>query len=173
MKQQLTWATRIKVAALTTALMAAGCAQAVANRGENSETIDLKKVNDKTQLVLVTGGGTKTYDWSASQLADPAELEKALAEVPAAKREQVRQLLAQLNEGKGFQFVTEGDHKVVIHRLGDNADGLKMLTNNTVRVHKIAGGDGSEFGLLKSLLAEAQLSKAQLQELQQLLDSKY
>jgi hypothetical protein len=42
-----------------------------------------------------------------------------------------------------------------------------------VIMHKIGGGDGSEFSLLKSLLTNAKLSKEQLQDLQKLLDSKY
>lgn len=170
MKHQLTFATFVKVTVLATALLTAGCAQAVA---ENTETIDLKKVADKTQLVLVTNGDTKTFNWSAAQLSDPTELDKALAEVPEAKREKIKQLLAQMKEGKGFQFATDGAHNVTVHQLGDGADGMKVLTNKKVIVHKIDGGDGSEFGLLKSLLADTKLSKEQLQELQKILDSKY
>ncbi len=173
MKHKLTLATLVKVTALATALMVAGCAQAVAEQGEKTETIDLKKINDKTQLVLVTNGDTKTFNWSAAQLSDPAELDKALAEVPEAKREKIKKLLSEMKEGKGFQFATDGGHTVTVHQLGDGADSMKVLTNKKVIVHKIDGGDGSEFGLLKSLLADSKLSKEQLQELQKVLDSKY
>lgn len=173
MKHKLALATLVKATALVTALMVAGCAQAVAEQGEKTETIDLKKINDKTQLVLVTNGDTKTFNWSSAQLSDPVELDKALAEVPEAKREKIKKLLSQMKEGNGFQFANEGGHTVTVHQLGDGADGMKVLTNKKVIVHKIDGGDGSEFGLLKSLLADTKLSKEQLQELQKILDSKY
>jgi|GEM_PF-6166512 len=189
MKHQLTCATLVKATALATALLAAGCAQAVAESAESAEktekteTIDLKKINDKTQLVLVTNGDTKTFDWSAAQLSDPVELEKALAEVPEAKREKIKHLLSQMKvsqmkgsqmkDGEGFQFASDGGHNMVVHQLGDNADGIKVLTNKKVIVHKIDGGDGSEFSLLKSLLTNSKLTKEQLQELQKILDSKY
>lgn len=78
-----------------------------------------------------------------------------------------------MKAGKGFQFATDGGNEVMVHRLGDNADGIKVLTNKKVTVHKVDGGDGSEFTLLKSLLANSKLTKEQLQELQKLLDSKY
>jgi len=170
---------------LFSALVVAGCAQAVtAKPAETQATetqttatqttdIQLKKTNNITKLVLVTNGNAQTFDWSAADLADPAAMEKALAEVPAAERENIKKLLSQMKEGNGLQLVTEGDHKVMVHHLGPDADGVKVLTNKKVIMHKIGGGDGSEFSLLKSLLTNAKLSKEQLQELQKLLDSKF
>ncbi len=170
---------------LCSALVVAGCAQAVAAKpaaeaqaaetGAVTQTTDIqwKKTNNMTKLVLVTNGNTQTFDWSAADLADPAAMEKALAEVPEAERENIKKLLSQMKEGNGLQLVTEGDHKVMVHHLGPDADGVKELTNKKVVMHKISGGDGSEFSLLKSLLTDAKLSKAQLQELQKLLDSKF
>lgn len=170
---------------LFSALLAAGCAQAVAAKPAETQTaetqapksqttdIQLKKTNKFTKLVLVTNGNAQTFDWSAADLADPASMEKALAEVPEAERENIKKLLSQMKEGNGLQLVTEGDHKVMVHHLGSDADGVKVLTNKKVIMHKIGGGDGSEFSLLKSLLTNAKLSKEQLQELQKLLDSKY
>jgi activator of 2-hydroxyglutaryl-CoA dehydratase len=170
---------------LFSALLAAGCAQAVAAKPAETQTaetqapksqttdIQLKKTNKFTKLVLVTNGNAQTFDWFAADLADPASMEKALAEVPEAERENIKKLLSQMKEGNGLQLVTEGDHKVMVHHLGSDADGVKVLTNKKVIMHKIGGGDGSEFSLLKSLLTNAKLSKEQLQELQKLLDSKY
>ncbi|RVU40083.1 hypothetical protein EOE67_07470 [Rheinheimera riviphila] len=165
---------------LFSALVVAGCAQAVtAKPAETQATetqttdIQLKKTNNITKLVLVTNGNAQTFDWSAADLADPAAMEKALADVPEAERENIKKLLSQMKEGNGLQLVTEGDHKVMVHHLGPDADGVKVLTNKKVMMHKIGGGDGSEFSLLKSLLTNAKLSKEQLQELQKLLDSKF
>lgn len=165
--------TLLKVTALTAALLAAGCAQAVAESSAKTETIDLKKDADSTKVVLVTNGDSKTFNWTSAQLADPVEMEKVLAEVPEAKREKIKQLLTQMKEGKGFQFTTAGDGEMTVHHLGVGADDMKVLTNKKVIVHKINGGDGSEFGLIKSLLVDSKLTKEQLQELQKILDSKY
>lgn len=170
---------------LFSALVAAGCAQAVAAKPTEIQTaetgaaksqttnIQLKKTNNLTKLVLVTNGSAQTFDWTAADLADPAAMDKALAEVPEAERENIKKLLLQMKEGNGLQLVTEGDHKVMVHHLGPDADGSKVLTNKKVIMHKIDGGEGAEFSLLKSLLADAKLSKEQLQELQKLLDSKF
>jgi hypothetical protein len=175
MKKNLIFATL----SLATALLAAGCAHAVAdnskidnNKISNSETIDLKKVDNKTKLVLVTNGDSKTFDWTEAELSDPKALEKALAEVPADKREQIKQLLTQMKTDHGFQFVVEGDEKVMVTDFSDS-NGGKMTTNKKMVIHKLNGVDGTDFSLLKSLLVDAKLSKAQLQELQKLLDSKY
>lgn len=173
MKNTSTLKTLCQVTALAAALLAAGCAQAVATSPEQAETIDLKKDAEHTKLVLVSNGDSKTFNWTSAQLADPAELEKALAEVPEAQRDKIKQLLEQMKEGKGFQFATAGEGKMMVHHLGEGADEMKVLTNKKVIVHKIKGGDGSEFGLLKSLLTESKLSKEQLQELQKIIDSKY
>jgi uncharacterized protein (DUF2147 family) len=173
MKKNLIFATL----SLATALLAAGCAHAVAdnskidnNKVGNSETIDLKKVNNKTKLMLVTNGDSKTFDWTEAELSDPKALEKALAEVPADKREQIKQMLTQMKTDHSLQFVVEGDDQVIVTDLSDSG---KVRTNKKVVIHKLNGADGTDFSLLKSLLVDAKLSKAQLQELQKLLDSKY
>lgn len=173
MKNTAILTTLLKVTALTTVLLTAGCAQAVAKSPEQTETIDLKKDADGTKVVLVSNGDSQTFNWTSAQLADPAAMEKALAEVPEAQRDKIKQLLTQMSEGKGFQFATTGEGKMTVHHLGESADDIKVLTNKKVIVHKIDGGDGSEFGLLKSLLADTKLTKEQLQALQKILDSKY
>jgi len=175
--------TKVMFPLLFSVLVAAGCAQAVAAKPAETQAaetaapksqtteIQLKKTNNLAKLVLITNGNTQTFDWSAADVADPAAMDKALAEVPEAERENIKKLLSQMKEGNGLQLVTEGDHKVTVHQLG--ADGVKVLTNKKVLMHKIDAGDGSEFSLLKSLLKDAKLNKEQLQELQKLLDSKF
>lgn len=170
---------------LFSALLVSGCARATAAKPAEAQvtahqaaenqttTIELKKTNDSTKLVLVTNGDAQTFNWSAADLADPATLDKALAAVPAAEREQIRKLLAQIKDGNGLQLVTEGDQTVMVNHFGPDPDGVKVLTNKKVIMHQFEGGDGSEFSLLKSLLTNAKLSKEQLQELQKLLDTKY
>jgi hypothetical protein len=172
MKKNQMMLTLAKVTALSMALLMAGCAHATAKSSEKIETIDLKKDADNTQLVLVSDGKSQTFNWTSAQLADPVALEKALAEVPEAQRDNIQQLLSQVQEGKGLQFVTPDHGKVTVHHIGPAAD-INELPHKKVIMHKIAGGDGTEFGLLKSLLTESKLSKAQLQELQKVLDSKY
>lgn len=158
---------------LCTAMIVVGCAQAAATKpaAETQTTnITLDKKDDHTKLVLVTNGDARTYQWSGTELADPVALEKALAEVPEAQRENIKQLLTQMKTGDDVQFSADG---MTVHHLGSNADGMKVLTNKKVFIHKIDAGDGSEFSLLKSLLTNAKLNQEQLQELQKLLDSKY
>lgn len=170
---------------LFSALLVSGCARATAVTPAEAQAtelqaavnqtkeIALKKTNDNTKLVLVNNGDAQTFTWSAAELADPATLEKALAEVPAAEREQIKTLLAQMKDGNGLQLVSEGDQTVLVNHFGPAPDGVKVLTNKKVIMHKFDGADGSEFSLLKSLLTNAKLSKEQLQELQKLLDTKY
>lgn len=163
---------------LCSAMIVAGCAQAFAAKPAEpapaavtqTTEIELNKNDNKTKLVLVTNGDAKTFQWSSADLADPAELEKALAEVPEAQRANIKQLLTQMHSGDGVQFTTDG---MTVHHLGPKADGVKVLSNKKVFIHKMDAGDGSEFSLLKSLLTDAKLNKEQLQELQKLLDSKY
>ena len=162
---------------LCSAMIVAGCAQAAATKAADTPKseaqtteIELMHKDKKTELVLVTNGDAKTFNWSSEDLADPVALEKALSEVPEAQRENIRQLLTQMKSGDGMRFTSDG---MTVHHLGPKADGVKVLSNKKVFIHKMDAGDGSEFSLLKSLLTDAKLNKEQLQELQKLLDSKY
>lgn len=173
MKNSMHMNTLLQVTVLVASLLAAGCAQAVAKSTEQINTIDVKKDADTTKVVLVSNGDSKTLSWNTADLADPAAIAKAVSEVPAEQREQIKQILTQINAGKGFEFTTDGTDKLTVHQLGHNATDVKVLTGKKVIMHKIVGGDGSEFGLLKSLLQETQLNKTQLQELQKILDAKH
>lgn len=169
--------TKLMFPLLCSALIVAGCAQAFAAKPADTPiadtqttAIELKKNDDKTKLVVVTNGDAKTFNWSAADFADPEAMEKALAEVPEAQREKIKQLLTNIKDGKALPLSADG---VTVHRLGPDADGANLLADKQLFIHKLAAGDGSEFSLLKSLLSNAKLDKPQLQELQKLLDAKY
>lgn len=64
------------------------CAQAGAAGPEQAEKITEKK---QTKVLVLNDADGKTFKWDSSQ--SPAELDKALAELPAEKRDKIRKIV--------------------------------------------------------------------------------
>lgn len=139
------------------------CAQAGAAGPEQAEKITEKK---QTKVLVLNDADGKTFKWDSSQ--SPAELDKALAELPAEKRDKIRKIVEHM------QANTPDGPQVLVKTLdGDDLDvDVKVITDKVV-MHKMVAGEGHEFELIKKLLAKGKFSKAQLQELQKQLDSKF
>ncbi len=147
------------------------CAQA----GAVPEPTDKKpdKVTEKkqTKVLMFNDADGKTFKWDSSQ--SPAELNKALAELPAEKRDKIRNIVEQMKS-------TAPDEPLVLVKnlsagdgAGDDLDlDVRVITDKVV-IHKMVAGEGHEFELIKKLLAKGKFSKDQLQELQKQLDSKF
>ena len=139
------------------------CAQAGAAGPEQAEKTTEKK---QTKVLVLNDADGKTFKWDSSQ--SPAELDKALAELPAEKRDKIRKIVEHM------QANTPDGPQVLVKTLdGDDLDvDVKVITDKVV-MHKMVAGEGHEFELIKKLLAKGKFSKAQLQELQKQLDSKF
>lgn len=139
------------------------CAQAGAAGPEQAEKITEKK---QTKVLVLNDADGKSFKWDSSQ--SPAELDKALAELPAEKRDKIRKIVEQMKS------TAPGEPHVLVKTLdGDDLDvDVKVITDKMV-IHKMVAGEGHEFELIKKLLAKGKFSKAQLQELQKQLDSKF
>lgn len=139
------------------------CAQAEANPepAENST----QKI--QTKVLVLNDADGKTFKWDNSQ--SPAELEKALAELPVEKREKIRSLIEQVKS------TAPGEPHVLVKTLtaGDDLDLDVKVISDKVVMHKMVAGEGHEYELIKKLLAKGKFSKEQLQELQKQLDSKF
>lgn len=139
------------------------CAQAGAAGPEQAEKTTEKK---QTKVLLLNDADGKTFKWDSSQ--SPAELDKALAELPAEKRDKIRKIVEHMQAN-----TPDGPHVLVKTLDGDDLDvDVKVITDKVV-MHKMVAGEGHEFELIKKLLAKGKFSKAQLQELQKQLDSKF
>ncbi len=138
------------------------CAKAGASP-DPAEKIAEKK---QTKVLVLNDADGKTFKWDSSQ--SPAELDKALEELPAEKREKIRSIIEQMKSN------TPGEPQVLVKTLdGDDLDlDVKVLTDKVV-MHKMVAGEGHEFELVKKLLASGKFSKEQLQELQKQLDNKF
>lgn len=144
------------------------CAQAGATNPEQAEKITEKK---QTKVLVLNDADGKTFKWDSSQ--SPAELDKALAELPAEKRDKIRKIVEHM------QANSPGEPQVLVKTLsagdgaGDDLDlDVRVITDKVV-MHKMVAGEGHEFELIKKLLAKGKFSKEQLQELQKQLDSKF
>ncbi len=139
------------------------CAQAGATSPEQAEKITEKK---QTKVLVLNDADGKTFKWDSSQ--SPAELEKALAELPAEKRDKIRKIVEQMKS------TAPGEPQVLVKTLdGEDLDlDVRVITDKVV-MHKMVAGEGHEFELIKKLLANGKFSKEQLQELQKQLDSKF
>lgn len=139
------------------------CAQAGAAGPEQAEKTTEKK---QTKVLVLNDADGKTFKWDSSQ--SPAELDKALAELPAEKRDKIRKIVEHM------QANTPDGPQVLVKTLdGDDLDvDVKVITDKVV-MHKMVAGEGHEFELIKKLLAKGKFSKEQLQELQKQLDSKF
>jgi len=138
------------------------CAQAGAGQ-QPAEKITEKK---QTKVLVLNDADGKSFKWDSSQ--SPAELDKALADLPAEKRDKIRSIIEQMKSN------TPGGPHVLVKTLdGDDLDlDVKVITDKVV-MHKMVAGEGHEFELVKKLLASGKFSKEQLQELQKQLDSKF
>ncbi len=141
-------------------LSLSACAQATAEPEQAPAVVEKKQAK---VLVLNQDDG-KTFRWDSSQTK--AELEQALAEVPADKRDKVRRVIEKMESGDSPQ--------VLVKTLdgGDLDLDVKVITDKVV-MHKLVAGEGHEFELIKKLLAKGKFSKEQLQELQKQLDGKF
>lgn len=118
-----------------------------------------------TKVLVLNQADGQSLQWHSGQTA--AELEQALAALPAEKASRVRQLIEQIQQQK------DGDPQIFFNMLSDDDAVAGKLPGDKIRIHKIVAGKGQEFALLKQLVAQGQFDKKQLQELQQLLDSKH
>lgn len=136
------------------------CAQAVA---EPEKAAVEKK---QTKVLVLNDANGKSFKWDSSQ--SPAELDKALADMPAEKREKIRKIIAQMNT------TSPGESHVLVKTLDtDDLDVDVNVITDKIVLHKMIAGEGHEFEMIKKLLAKGKFSKAQLQELQKQLDSKF
>lgn len=138
------------------------CAQAGAGPAAAENATEHKQ----TKVLVLNDADGRTFKWDNSQ--SPAELEKALAELPVEKRDKIRSIIEQVKS------TVPGEPHVLVKTLdGDDLDlDVKVITDKVV-MHKMVAGEGHEFELVKKLLASGKFSKEQLQELQKQLDSKF
>ena len=143
------------------------CAQAGAGPAAAENATEHKQ----TKVLVLNNADGRTFKWDSSQ--SPAELDKALADLPAEKRDKIRSIIEQMKSN------TPGEPHVLVKTLsagdgpGDDLDlDVKVITDKVV-MHKMVAGEGHEFELVKKLLASGKFSKEQLQELQKQLDSKF
>lgn len=142
------------------------CAQAGAMAEPTDKSPDKVTEKKQTKVLVLNDADGKTFKWDSSQ--SPAELDKALAELPAEKREKIRKIVEQMKS------TAPGEPQVLVKTLdGDDLDlDVRVITDKVV-MHKMVAGEGHEFELIKKLLAKGKFSKEQLQELQKQLDSKF
>ncbi|WP_157836260.1 hypothetical protein [Rheinheimera texasensis] len=142
------------------------CAQAGAVAEPTDKSPDKVTEKKQTKVLVLNDAYGKTFKWDSSQ--SPAELEKALAELPAEKRDKIRKIVEQMKS------TAPGEPQVLVKTLdGDDLDlDVRVITDKVV-MHKMVAGEGHEFELIKKLLANGKFSKEQLQELQKQLDSKF
>jgi len=139
------------------------CAQAGAGPAVAENATEHKQ----TKVLVLNDADGKTFKWDSSQ--SPAELDKALAELPVEKRDKIRSIIEQVKSP------APGEPQVLVKTLtaGDDLDLDVKVISDKVVMHKMVAGEGHEFELIKKLLAKGKFSKAQLQELQKQLDSKF
>ena len=147
------------------------CAQAGAVAEPTDKSPDKVTEKKQTKVLVLNDADGKTFKWDSSQ--SPAELDKALAELPAEKRDKIRKIVDHM------QANSPGEPQVLVKTLsagdgaGDDLDlDVRVITDKVV-MHKMVAGEGHEFELIKKLLAKGKFSKEQLQELQKQLDSKF
>jgi len=142
------------------------CAQAGAVAEPTDKSPDKVTEKKQTKVLVLNDADGKTFKWDSSQ--SPAELDKALAELPAEKRDKIRKIVEQMKS------TAPGEPQVLVKTLdGDDLDlDVRVITDKVV-MHKMVAGEGHEFELIKKLLANGKFSKEQLQELQKQLDSKF
>lgn len=146
-------------------LTLAACVQANAGAEKAAEATPAK-VAKETKVIVINDADGKTFKWDNSQ--SPAELEKALAELPVEIREKVRKLISRL------KMSTPGESHMLVKTLdSDDLDVDVNVVTDKIVMHKMIAGEGHEFELIKKLLAKGKFSKEQLQELQKQLDSKF
>lgn len=142
------------------------CAQAGAVPEPADKSPDKITEKKQTKVLVLNDADGKAFKWDSSQ--SPAELDKALAELPAEKRDKIRKIVEHMQAN-----TPDGPHVLVKTLDGDDLDvDVKVITDKVV-MHKMVAGEGHEFELIKKLLAKGKFSKAQLQELQKQLDSKF
>lgn len=142
------------------------CAQAGAVPAPTDKNPDKVTEQKQTKVLVLNDADGKSFKWDSSQ--SPAELDKALAELPAEKRDKIRNIVEQMKS------TAPGEPQVLVNTLdGDdlNVD-VKVITDKMV-IHNMVAGEGHEFELIQKLLAKGKFSKDQLQELQKQLDSKF
>lgn len=137
-----------------------GCAQA--NAGP--ETAKQLPLEPAQQIVVVKSKDGQRVQWDSSM--SEADLEQTLAELPAEKAAKLRELLQQIAQGK----LAGHEGKIRVLTLGDGAEPL--LADNMV-VKQLKLRRLSEFSEVRQAIRDGKFSKAELQELQQLLDSKF
>ncbi|TXH97802.1 MAG: hypothetical protein E6Q75_03660 [Rheinheimera sp.] len=145
------------------------CAQAGAVSEPTDKSPDKVTEKKQTKVLVLNDADGKSFKWDSSQ--SPAELDKALAELPAEKRDKIRKIVEQMKS------TAPGEPHVLVKTLsagdGDDLDlDVRVITDKVV-MHKMVAGEGHEFELIKKLLAKGKFSKEQLQELQKQLDSKF
>lgn len=142
------------------------CAQAGAVAEPTDKSPDKVTEKKQTKVLVLNDADGKTFKWDSSQ--SPAELDKALAELPAEKRDKIRKIVEQMKS------TAPGEPQVLVKTLdGEDLDlDVRVITDKVV-MHKMVAGEGHEFELIKKLLANGKFSKEQLQELQKQLDSKF
>ena len=165
-----------------------------------TQQIQIEKRDGNSELVLVADGKSEVFQLSAADLKDETKLAEVLAKLPENQRDQVKTMLlnepkmhgAQLGEPQIFMTIDKAAgengnsserHIVVKKLVGDGSepqvlnvdvagDGPKrQVVIQTVGDAALDGKAGFEF--FKAWLGNAKLDKAQLLELQKLLDSKH
>lgn len=146
--------------AMLTTLLLSGCAQA--NAGP--ETAKQLPLESQQQVIVLNSKDGKTMQWDSSMPA--ADLDQALAGLPAEKASKIREMLQQIKQG---QLVSH-DAKVQIIELDNGASQLladKIVVKH-LKTHRL-----SEFSDIRQAIRDGKFDKTQLQELQQLIDSKF
>lgn len=165
-----------------------------------TQQIQIEKRDGNSELVLVADGKSEVFQLSAADLKDETKLAEVLAKLPENQRDQVKTMLlnepkmhgAQLGEPQIFMTIDKAagengnssERHIVLKKLvGDGSqpqvlnvdvagDGPKrQVVIQTVGDAALDGKAGFEF--FKAWLGNAKLDKAQLLELQTLLDSKH
>ncbi len=152
----------MKVFLISTLLLSlTACVQA----GAVTPPADQPTQPKQTKVLVLNQAGADSFQWHSGQTA--AELEQALAALPAEKASRGRQLIAQIQQQK------DGDPQIFVNMLTDDDAVAGNTLADKIRIHKLVAGKGQEFELIKQLVAQGQFDKKQLQELQKLLDSKH
>lgn len=159
--------------------------------------IKLEKELSDVKVLVDEGQGSQFIQFDTSELGS-AELDEKINQLPADTQEKVRKLLAKMESGEGKNVFIMDDKTIETFSDGDDTSHKMVFISNgdelnfdipsppdapdiPAEPHKVkmmkfafemAGEEGHEFMLIKTLLQKAKLNPEQIDEIQTLLNSK-
>ena len=145
---------------------------------EQTTIIKLEQNQSEIKLMVDQGKASHVLQFNKSELGSAALNEK-ISQLPPEVQGEVHQVLHQLKSGESGQVKVIEEkimHRIINAPVAPDAPPAPPALPHDVQVMKFVfetdGKDGHEFLLIKSMLEKATLSAEQIDEIQNLLDSK-